>query len=33
VVFDDRISPEASEVVKDHGPIDWRAWQQKPFGF
>jgi RES domain len=33
VVFHDRLSPEAWEVVKDHGPIDWRAWQGKPFGF
>jgi len=28
-----RIKPETAEVIKDHGPIDWRAWQGKPFGF
>jgi hypothetical protein len=33
VVFHDRLSPETSEVVKDHGPIDWRVWQKKAFGF
>lgn len=33
MLFDDRLAPDAIEVVKDHGPIDWSAWQQKPFGF
>jgi hypothetical protein len=33
IVFIDRLTPDASEVVKDHGPIDWPVWLRKPFGF
>jgi hypothetical protein len=33
VLFDDRLHPDASEVVKDHGAIDWAAWQKQSFGF
>lgn len=33
ILFIDRIPPDALEVVKDHGPIDWDVWRKKPFGF
>jgi RES domain len=33
VLFDDRLGPEGSEVIRDHGPIDWNVWQKRPFGF
>jgi RES domain-containing protein len=32
VTFHDRIGPDAIEVVKQHGPIDWGAWLKRPFG-
>ncbi len=28
VLFCDRLSPDAIEVVKDHGLIDWASWQK-----
>jgi hypothetical protein len=33
VVFDDRLAPDDSQVVKHHGPIDWPTWLEKPLGF
>ena len=33
VIFDDRLPPEATEVVSDHGSIDWHVWEGKSFGF
>jgi len=33
VLFADRLPPEALDVVKDHGPIDWTVWQKKSFGY
>lgn len=29
VVFGDRIAPDAIEVVKEHGLIDWAEWRRK----
>lgn len=29
VLFCDRLKPGAIEVVRDHGNIDWKAWQAK----
>jgi hypothetical protein len=33
ILFSDRIRPEACEVALDHGPIDWKKWQEAPFGY
>jgi hypothetical protein len=33
ILFMDRLSPDAVEVVKDCGPINWSVWQKKPLGF
>jgi hypothetical protein len=33
ILFSDRVGPDASELVKDHGAIDWNKWLTKPFGF
>lgn len=32
VVFE-RTGPEAVEVVRDHGLVDWSGWKQSPLGF
>jgi hypothetical protein len=34
ILFTDHIAPDAMEVSKDCGPIDWDAWKKKkePFG-
>jgi RES domain-containing protein len=29
IAFCDRVAPDALEHVRDHGLVDWRAWQQK----
>jgi hypothetical protein len=33
VIFSDRVRPDASGVIKDHGRIDWERWKRKPFGY
>jgi hypothetical protein len=33
VLFLDRIGPDACEIARDHGPIDWKTWLAKPFGY
>jgi RES domain-containing protein len=32
IIFCDRIGPEASELLKDRGQIDWSKWLERPFG-
>jgi RES domain-containing protein len=32
VLFCERIPPEAAEVTRDHGPIHWDDWRNKPLG-
>ena len=33
ILFCDRVGPRVTELVKDHGPIDWNKWLQKPLGY
>ncbi len=33
VLFCDRIPPEASEVLQNHGEIPWHDWHKQPFGY
>lgn len=33
VLFLDRIGPDECEIARDHGPIEWKRWLEKPFGF
>jgi RES domain-containing protein len=33
VLFCDRIPPEPTEVVLDHGAVDWDGWRTKPLGY
>ena len=32
VLFCDRVPPEALEVARDHGMVDWAAWRQNSLG-
>jgi hypothetical protein len=32
IVFCEPAGPEAVEIVKDHGLIDWATWRNTPFG-
>lgn len=32
ILFCDRIAPANSEVVTDHGPVDWTEWRSTPLG-
>jgi RES domain-containing protein len=33
VLFCDRIPPESTEVVLDHGAVNWDSWRTKPLGY
>jgi RES domain-containing protein len=33
VLFCDRIPPESTEVVRDHGAVDWDSWRTHPLGY
>jgi RES domain-containing protein len=33
IVFANRIGPDSTEVIENHGEIDWGAWLKKPFGY
>lgn len=33
ILFCDRVPPEATEVVRDHGAIRWDDWRKRPLGF
>jgi RES domain len=33
VLFLDKVGPDGCEIARDHGRIEWKRWQEKPFGF
>jgi hypothetical protein len=33
ILFADRVAPDECEIAREHGPIDWKKWVDKPFGF